>query len=155
MWFFFLLLPLPLQYKQIPPLIAEKNATIFLSTDTFLRGYAMQATKEELAGLRLVVAGAERLKPQTSALYKEKYGITILQGYGVTETSPVASVNLPEANADGSVGKLLPGMEHKLLWKALRKARRTKRPECDAWLYEGRQPGEPQPAGEWYDTGDG
>lgn len=149
--------PSPLQYKQIPLLIKKSKATIFPSTDTFLRGYAAQASADDFASLRMVVAGAERLKPQTATLYREKFGIDILQGYGVTETSPVASANTPEDITEGSVGKLLPGMQANIkpvegieeggeLW--------LKGPNIMLGYMKAKQPGVVESAGEWYNTGD-
>ena len=46
------------------------------------------------------------LKPsQLRSAYQEKFGIELFEGYGVTETSPVISVNLPGAHKPGSIGK--------------------------------------------------
>ena len=59
-----------------------------------------------------VCSGGAYLNPAYIETFK-KYGITILQGYGMTECSPVISTNLSWNNKEGSVGKLLPNCEAK------------------------------------------
>nr|WP_275944450.1 AMP-binding protein [Microvirga flocculans] len=107
------LYPSPLHYRQIPKLVAGTRATIMLATDTFLQGYARAAGENDLASIRLVIAGAERVKEETRKLW-EKFGAIILEGYGATECSPVISVSLPDRNRPGSVGPFLPGIEWRL-----------------------------------------
>ncbi len=108
------LYPSPLHYKQIPKLCREQQSTILLGTDTFLRGYASSAADDDFTSLRLIVAGAEKLKDTTSELYLKRFNIEILQGYGVTETSPVLACNTLEHHQRGTVGKLMPHMEARL-----------------------------------------
>jgi acyl-[acyl-carrier-protein]-phospholipid O-acyltransferase / long-chain-fatty-acid--[acyl-carrier-protein] ligase len=107
------LYPSPLHYRQVPKLIAGTKATILFATDTFLQGYARAADPEDLASVRYVIAGAERVKEETRRMW-DRTGTTILEGYGATECSPVMAVNLPEAHRPGSVGRLLPGIEWRL-----------------------------------------
>lgn len=104
------LYPSPLHYREIPKLIAEAKPTILFATDTFCAGYAKAAPAEDFASLRLVIAGAERVKDQTRALWA-KTGARIIEGYGATECSPVIAVNLPDAERIGTVGLPLPGIE--------------------------------------------
>jgi acyl-[acyl-carrier-protein]-phospholipid O-acyltransferase / long-chain-fatty-acid--[acyl-carrier-protein] ligase len=86
---------------------------VLFATDTFLQGYARAAGPGELATVRYVVAGAERVKDATRAMW-DKTGALILEGYGATECSPVLACNLPPINMPGTVGPLLPGMESRL-----------------------------------------
>ena len=103
----------PLRHKENLQLIRSQKPTVMLSTDTFLNQLYKAAKPEDLASLRFVVAGAERLKPRTRELY-ESIGITMLEGYGATEAGPVIAVNVPSATRHGTVGRLLPHIEYRI-----------------------------------------
>lgn len=107
------LYPSPLHYKEIPKRIYAARASILFATDTFLQGYARASEAGDLASIRYVIAGAERVKAATRELWS-KTGATILEGYGATECSPVIACNLPLAQREGSVGRLLPDIEARL-----------------------------------------
>ncbi len=106
--------PSPLHYRIVPQLFYESHSTFLCGTDTFFSGYARYGKPFEFFNMRYMVAGAEKLREATAKIYKETYGVKILEGYGVTETSPVLSVNTPANSRDRSVGKLFPGVEYKL-----------------------------------------
>ncbi len=156
------LYPTPLHYRFIPELIYELRATIFFGTNTFFKGYARYADPFDFNSLNYVVAGAEKLHDDTAQLWVNKYGIRILQGYGVTETSPVISSNNKMLNKAGTVGRIVPGMECYL--KPVEGIKRggslvVRGPNVMQGYLLHNKPGEVQaPSTErgagWYDTGD-
>jgi acyl-[acyl-carrier-protein]-phospholipid O-acyltransferase/long-chain-fatty-acid--[acyl-carrier-protein] ligase len=105
------LYPTPLHYREIPKTIDKAQATFLLGADTFLAHYARNADENAFRSLRYIVAGAEAVKTETRRLYMEKFGLAVLEGYGVTEASPVIAVNAPAFHRSGSVGRLLPFVE--------------------------------------------
>jgi acyl-[acyl-carrier-protein]-phospholipid O-acyltransferase/long-chain-fatty-acid--[acyl-carrier-protein] ligase len=150
--------PTPLQPHEIVRRIRESGATILLSTDTFITQYARAGEQGDLNSLRLAVCGAERLREETRQLLRRKYAIELLEGYGVTEASPVVSANQPEANRLGTVGHLVPDMECRLEpVEGIRGAGRLfiRGPNVMLGYLRPERPGEiePPPDG-WYDTGD-
>jgi acyl-[acyl-carrier-protein]-phospholipid O-acyltransferase/long-chain-fatty-acid--[acyl-carrier-protein] ligase len=109
------LYPSPLHYKTIPGLVKETKATIMFGTDTFLTGYARAAHKDDFRSLRYIFAGAEKVKPETILYWADVLGVTVYEGYGATEASPVISLNCPLASIPGSVGMILPMMDLELM----------------------------------------
>jgi len=106
--------PTPLQPKEIVKRIKAHGATILIATDTFIGQYARAGDEGDLDTVRLAVCGAERVRDETRAFVKRKFGIQILEAYGVTEASPAVAANQAEANHPGTVGTLMIAMEAKL-----------------------------------------
>ncbi len=103
--------PSPLQPREIVRRIRQYGATVLLSTDTFIHQYARISETGDLDTLRLAVCGAERVRDETRAYVRRKCGISLLEGYGVTEASPVIAVNRVETDRPGTVGQLMSGMQ--------------------------------------------
>ena len=121
-------LPSPLEIKKIAEAIKEESASILVGTPTFFKPYLKRVDPELLQSLRYVIAGAEKTPDGFAEAWEEKFGSIYLEGYGLTETSPVASVNLPQApvgvdypgdsddgSRKGSVGRLMPGHAARIL----------------------------------------
>ena len=108
------LYPTPLHYKNIPGLIESTGSSVFFSTDTFLKKYSKYAVKENFKNIKYLIAGAEKLDEETYTYYKNNFDTKILEGYGVTESSPAVSVNTFEDFKLGSVGKIFSEIEYKI-----------------------------------------
>ncbi|MEM9479429.1 MAG: AMP-binding protein [Verrucomicrobiota bacterium] len=114
--------PSPLETGTLAELIEKHKVVLMLATPTFLRGYLRKAKPEQLTSVQLPIVGAEKLPKAVAESFKNRFGTNVLEGYGLTETSPVTNVNLPDPQADsddvrvvpsyrlGSVGQMLPGV---------------------------------------------
>lgn len=120
--------PDPTDAVAIGKAVAEYRGTILFGTSTFLRLYAKNPRVHHLMfeSLRIVVAGAEKLASDVREAFKIKFAKEIYEGYGATETTPVASANLPdrldttfwkvqENNKPGTVGMPLPGSSFRIV----------------------------------------
>ncbi|MGB6117330.1 MAG: AMP-binding protein [Mesorhizobium sp.] len=152
------LYPSPLHFKQIPAIASQSKPTIMFGTDTFLAAYARAADKDDFSNLRLVVAGAEPVQDQTRKVWQERFRTDIVEGYGLTEASPVVAVNTRSHSKPGSVGRLLPSVRVRLepvdgidpggrLWISGPNVMR-------GYIAPGRPGDVAPPADGWHDTGD-
>ena len=114
--------PSPLDTRKIVEAIRDEQATVMLGAPTFIRPLLKKAHPGELRSLDLVVTGAEKLPDDLHRAFLETFHIEILQGYGLTETSPAANLNQPDppivtatgepqaGKRFGAVGRMMPGM---------------------------------------------
>ena len=114
----------PLDGQVVGRMARENHSTLLFGAPTFLLNYTRRAGKEDFAGLRLVVVGAEKLKKTVSDAFEARFGIRPMEGYGTTELSPVVSLNLPDVesrgvyqlgNKEGTVGHPIPGVAVKIV----------------------------------------
>lgn len=115
----------PLDARQIGKLAEANKSTVVLATPTFLRTYLRRVEPEQFKTVEVVIVGAEKMPMALSDEFEKKFGVRPTEGYGTTELSPVAAVNLPSSRAttenkdagqrDGSVGKPLPGVSARVV----------------------------------------
>lgn len=116
--------PNPMEVTKLAELIEAHRAVLLLTTPTFLRGFLKRVKVEQLASLKLIVTGAEKLPVNLEDEFRKKFNKPVMEGYGLTETSPATNFNLPDAEAGsrpvmptrrlGSVGQLLAGVAVKI-----------------------------------------
>jgi acyl-[acyl-carrier-protein]-phospholipid O-acyltransferase/long-chain-fatty-acid--[acyl-carrier-protein] ligase len=111
--------PNPLQSREIGELCQKRRCTIFVCTPTFLRSYLRRCEPGDFASLRILMCGAEKMPLGLAREFKDKFGVMPLEGYGCTELSPVAVVNVPDwhegtvrqvGNKPGTIGQPVPGV---------------------------------------------
>ena len=119
--------PDPTDGLAIAKLVSTYKATIMFGTSTFYRLYAKNQKIHPLMfeSLRVTVSGAEKLREEVRIDFKKRFGKDILEGFGTTETSPVATCNLPDVIAPdytvqvgqktGTVGMAIPGTTIKIV----------------------------------------
>ncbi len=114
----------PLDSNLVEKAASENKSTVLFAVPTFFLNYIRRIKPEAFANLRIVMAGAEKLKVPIADSFEEKFGIRPLEGYGATELSPVVSLNLTDelstglhkaGQREGTVGLPLPGIEVKIV----------------------------------------
>jgi acyl-[acyl-carrier-protein]-phospholipid O-acyltransferase/long-chain-fatty-acid--[acyl-carrier-protein] ligase len=105
----------PLHYKLIPELAYTRDCTYIFGTSTFLGHYARQAHPFDFYRVRVVISGGEKLNSEVEELWLRKFGLRIMEGYGATECGPTLSLNTPLNYRYDTVGRLLPGIESRIV----------------------------------------
>ncbi|MDO4558836.1 MAG: AMP-binding protein [Planctomycetia bacterium] len=106
----------PLEYRVVGQLCRKHGVTVVIGTPTFMNTYLRRCEAEDFRTVDLVVLGAEKMPVSLADAFEKKFGVRPIEGYGVTETSPVICGNLPTSRRenwrkDGSVGVLIPEVE--------------------------------------------
>ena len=114
----------PTDVKTMARVCAEFRVSAFVATPTFLRAFTISRYVHPMAlkHVRIIIAGAEALRPELTTAFRLKFGKEIFEGYGCTETAPVASTNTENTlhsdymtmqvnNKPGTVGMALPGSQ--------------------------------------------
>jgi acyl-[acyl-carrier-protein]-phospholipid O-acyltransferase/long-chain-fatty-acid--[acyl-carrier-protein] ligase len=152
----------PLRYRAIPEIAYRRDCTFLFGTSTFLSFYARYANPMDFSRLRHVISGGEKLSPEVSRVWMEKFGVRIMEGYGATECAPVIALATPGGYRRGAVGRFLPGVDYQVEPVAgIDKGGllHVRGPNLMLGYYRYANPGVIEPpkssAGEgWYDTGD-
>ena len=92
--------------------IAARRVTLCFAVASMFR--ALLRGRADVGSLRAAIAGGEALGATLSKRFEDVFGVPLLEGYGLTETSPVVSVNLPELRRAGSVGTMLNWVEARI-----------------------------------------
>ncbi|MFN4090808.1 MAG: AMP-binding protein [Alphaproteobacteria bacterium] len=152
------LYPNPRHIRMVPELLYHTDCTVLFGTDFFLSAWAKVADPYDFRSVRMIVAGAERVRDETRETYAERLRTHVLEGYGTTETSPVIAVNTPARHRRGSVGRPLPGIETDLVpVEGIETGGRlrVRGPNVMLGYMFSERPGAIQPPeGGWHDTGD-
>ncbi|HDR67962.1 MAG TPA: bifunctional acyl-ACP--phospholipid O-acyltransferase/long-chain-fatty-acid--ACP ligase [Bacteroidaceae bacterium] len=101
----------PMDYQTISTIAREEKPTLMVGTPSFFWGYLQKSEPGDFKSLRILVVGADKCPDALREGFKKKHGVTLLEGYGTTETSPVISTNSPDFNRPGSIGKPIPNVE--------------------------------------------
>ena len=156
--------PNPTEGANLAKVIELYGVSLLIGVPTFLHAILQSVTGGELETLRLVFTGAERCPDHLFVDLKQKSpGAVLCEGYGVTECSPVISVNSPEAPVPGSIGTVLESMSYQLVepegLKPVRSGRTgrllVRGPNVfEGYLGETKSPFVFLDGHRWYDTGD-
>jgi long-chain acyl-CoA synthetase len=105
------------QPSQVVKAIRQNRIDILMAVPSMYAAIARlkDARPEDLRTMYLAISGGEPLPPNVAAAAKKNLGLTIYEGYGMTETSPVVSINMPWKHKAGSVGTPLPGIEVRIV----------------------------------------
>jgi len=107
--------PNPLEYKTVSDLVREYKATFMAATPSFYYGYLQKSKPGDFSTMRLAMSGADKLPDKIFEGFIKKHNIPVYEGYGATETSPVISVNYPGNHKMGSIGKVIPGVQVRIV----------------------------------------
>jgi acyl-[acyl-carrier-protein]-phospholipid O-acyltransferase/long-chain-fatty-acid--[acyl-carrier-protein] ligase len=111
--------PNPLDPRAIGGLIHQHGLTFFIATSTLLQTFIRRCEPGQLSTLKYIICGAERLSPQISEAFRQKFDVEPIEAYGATECAPGITMNIPNfrmpgffqrGTKPGTVGHTLPGL---------------------------------------------
>jgi len=107
--------PNPLEYKTVSDYVREYKVTFIAATPAFFYGYLQKSRPGDFASVKIAIAGADKLPDKVYEGFQKKHGITMYEGYGTTETSPVISTTYPGNHKPGSIGRPIPNTQVRIL----------------------------------------
>ncbi|MEN9360730.1 MAG: hypothetical protein RL095_2265, partial [Verrucomicrobiota bacterium] len=117
------LLPNPLDAAAVGETVAKHKCSLLFGTPTFFGTYIRRCSKEQFASIRIVLSGAEKLRPAVAESFHATFGVWPIEAFGATELSPGVSVNVPPRiwelgkvrGKENSVGQPIPGVRVKIV----------------------------------------
>ena len=157
--------PNPTEASTIARLIEEYRVSLIVGTPTFLNGIMSASSISQLQTLRFAISGAEKCPAVVyESINKSCPNIQLLEGYGVTECSPIISFNMESSPRPYTIGRIMPSLEHVIIdvdtGKELGRNRAglllVRGPSVFSGYmnYEGESPFVKHNGKEWYKTGD-
>ncbi|MBC7834243.1 MAG: AMP-binding protein [Phycisphaerales bacterium] len=103
--------------QKIVRLMREHRPTVFIAIPSMYNAmlHVKDAGREDFASLRYVVSGGEPLPEAVFQGFRDRFGVTINEGYGLTETSPVSNWCRPQDYRHRSVGMPLPRVRERIV----------------------------------------
>jgi acyl-[acyl-carrier-protein]-phospholipid O-acyltransferase/long-chain-fatty-acid--[acyl-carrier-protein] ligase len=101
----------PLDFKTICDIVREEKVTLMAGTPSFFWGYVRNSKPGDFKTARILLAGADKCPDALRKAFMEMHQKVLVEAYGTTETSPAITVNTPEFNRPGSVGRPIEGVQ--------------------------------------------
>ncbi len=105
----------PMEYRTVCDYIRDYKVTFIAATPAFFYGYLQKSNPGDFASVKIAIAGADRLPDKIYEGFLSKHKLTLLEGYGTTETSPVISTCYPGHHKHGTVGPPMPNTQVRIL----------------------------------------
>lgn len=105
----------PLEYRNVCEFIRQYKVSFIAATPSFFYGYLQKSKPGDFDSVRIAIAGADKLSDKIYEGFKNKHNLTVYEGYGTTETSPVISTCFPGDHKHGSIGRPIPNTEVRIL----------------------------------------
>jgi acyl-[acyl-carrier-protein]-phospholipid O-acyltransferase/long-chain-fatty-acid--[acyl-carrier-protein] ligase len=107
--------PNPLEYRTVCDYIRDYKVTFIAATPAFFYGYLQKSQPGDFDSVKIAIAGADKLPEKVYEGFLKKHKLTVLEGYGTTETSPVISTCYPGNHKPGSIGRPIPNTQVRIL----------------------------------------